>query len=152
MNAIDVLSADHESIRAILRKYRSSPRHGTPRKRSFLSRMRAELEIHSRMAEKVWYPACREAGVSDRAVNAAEEQLRDVFSLLNDLARTHPVDPGFDPAATRLWRAVEQHIRSEESRIFPVAKRRMGTQRLEDLAARLVEVKRKMAPIFRPGG
>lgn len=66
MNAIDLLKADHERVKAILNQLSESTERGVKKRTELLAKLEMEISLHTRLEEEILYPAFRKAGVRIR--------------------------------------------------------------------------------------
>lgn len=93
MNAIDLLKADHERVKAILTQLSESTERGVKKRTELLAKLEMEITIHTKLEEEILYPAFKEAGGKEQDVMyyEAKEEHRTVDSLvLPDLKLTDP--------------------------------------------------------------
>lgn len=98
MNAIDLLKADHEKVKAILTQLSESTDRALKKRSDLLGKLEMEISIHTRLEEEILYPAFKEAGSKEQDVMyfEAKEEHRTVDSLvLPDLKLTDPGTPEF---------------------------------------------------------
>jgi hypothetical protein len=98
MNAIDLLKADHERVKAILAQLSESTSRGIKKRTDLLAKLEMEISIHTRLEEEILYPAYKQAGGKEQAemYYEAKEEHRTVDSLvLPDLKNTDPSTPEF---------------------------------------------------------
>src|SRR6185369_15183944 len=105
-----------------------------------------KLDVHAQIEEKIFYPACR--GLQDedarKMVGESLEEHLIVKRLIAELARLDASDERFEAKATVLKESVEHHADEEEKDLFPEAERELGDDRLEELGARMAELKRRL--------
>jgi iron-sulfur cluster repair protein YtfE (RIC family) len=91
MNAIDLLKADHERVKALLTQLSESTERGVKKRTELLAKLEAEISLHTRLEEEILYPAFRKAGGKEQDImyHEAKEEHRTVDTLvLPDLKQT----------------------------------------------------------------
>lgn len=144
MNAIDLLKADHERVKAILTQLSESTERGVKKRTELLSKLEMEISIHTRLEEEILYPAYKEAGGKEQDVMyyEAKEEHRTVDSLvLPDLKKTDPGTPEFSGRVKVVKELLEHHIEEEETEMFPQANKLLGKAKLNELGQRMEEMK-----------
>lgn len=68
MNAIDLLKADHERVKAILNQLSESTERGVKKRTELLAKLEMEISLHTRLEEEILYPAFRKAGGKDQEI------------------------------------------------------------------------------------
>jgi hemerythrin superfamily protein len=116
-----MLRNDHEKVKALFRDFEAA--HDDDRKQSIVQQATSELEIHSAVEEKVFYPAVR------RDSPDAGEQLDESFEehhvakfLIGELKKMSPTDERFDAKFRVLAENVRHHIKEEEAELFARAR------------------------------
>ncbi|WP_028620232.1 hemerythrin domain-containing protein [Pseudomonas sp. Ant30-3] len=144
MNAIDLLKADHERVKAILTQLSESTERGVKKRTDLLAKLEMEITIHTRLEEEILYPAFKEAGGKEQDIMyyEAKEEHRTVDALvLPDLKKTDPGSLEFSGRVKVVKELLEHHIEEEEEEMFPQAKKLLGNATLEELGAEMEKMK-----------
>ncbi|WP_439878737.1 hemerythrin domain-containing protein [Pseudomonas prosekii] len=144
MNAIDLLKADHERVKAILTQLSDSTERAVKKRVELINKLEMEITIHTRLEEEVLYPAYKKAGGKEVEVMyyEAKEEHRTVDSLvLPDLKVTDPSTPEFAGRVKVVKELLEHHIEEEETEMFPQAKKLLGKAALEELGQQMEALK-----------
>ena len=144
MNAIDLLKADHERVKAILAQLSESTSRGIKKRTDLLAKLEMEISIHTRLEEEILYPAYKQTGGKEQAemYYEAKEEHRTVDSLvLPDLKNTDPSTPEFAGRVKVVKELLEHHIEEEETEMFPQAKKLLGKATLESLGEQMEAMK-----------
>lgn len=144
MNAIDLLKADHEKVKAILTQLSESTDRAVKKRTDLLDKLEMEISIHTQLEEQILYPAFKAAGGKDEAemYYEAKEEHRTVDSLvLPDLKATDPTTPEFAGRVKVVKELLEHHIEEEETDMFPKAKKLLGKSKLDQLGEQMLELK-----------
>ena len=144
MNAIDLLKADHEKVKAILTQLSESTDRAVKKRTDLLDKLEMEISIHTQLEEQILYPAFKAAGGKDEAemYYEAKEEHRTVDSLvLPDLKKTDPTTPEFAGRVKVVKELLEHHIEEEETEMFPQAKKLLGKEKLDQLGEQMLELK-----------
>lgn len=144
MNAIDLLKADHERVKAILTQLSESTERGIKKRTDLLAKLEMEITIHTKLEEEILYPAFKEAGGKEQDVMyyEAKEEHRTVDSLvLPDLKLTDPGTPEFSGRVKVVKELLEHHIEEEETEMFPQATKLLGNTKLNELGQQMEEMK-----------
>ncbi|MFP3496245.1 hemerythrin domain-containing protein [Pseudomonas sp. SIMBA_059] len=151
MNAIDLLKADHEKVKAILTQLSESTERGVKKRTELLDKLEMEVSIHTQLEEQILYPAFKAAGGKDEAemYYEAKEEHRTVDSLvLPDLKSTDPTSPEFAGRVKVVKELLEHHIEEEETEMFPKAKKLLGKAELEQLGEEMLVMKSSLKKSF----
>lgn len=144
MNAIDLLKADHERVKAILTQLSDSTERAVKKRVELINKLEMEITIHTRLEEEVLYPAYKKAGGKEEEVMyyEAKEEHRTVDSLvLPDLKVTDPSTPEFAGRVKVVKELLEHHIEEEETEMFPQAKKLLDKAALEELGQQMEALK-----------
>lgn len=145
MNAIEMLVADHERVKAILEQLSDSTERGVKKRTDLLAKLEMEITLHTQLEEEILYPAFKAAGSKEQDVMyyEAKEEHRTVDSLvLPDLKATDPGTVEFSGRVKVVKELLEHHIEEEESEMFPQAQKLLGDEKLEELGAQMEAMKK----------
>ena len=138
---IEMLKQDHRNVKDLFKKYRSSKEESE--KDEISRHIFAELELHTRIEEEIFYPAMERSG-QDKAEKLVAESFVEhsqVKTLIGELRSLDVADTEFEARMKVLMENVEHHIEEEENELFPMAKKEMSSQ-LEELGSEMEEIKK----------
>ncbi|QVM94671.1 hemerythrin domain-containing protein [Pseudomonas sp. SORT22] len=144
MNAIDLLKADHKTVKALLTQLSESTERGIKKRSELLAKLEMEVAVHTRLEEEILYPVYKKAGAKEQVImyHEAKEEHRTVDSLvLPDLKVTDPGTPEFSGRVKVLKELLEHHIEEEETEMFPQAKKLLGKDVLEAMGEQMEMMK-----------
>ena len=144
MNAIDILKADHERVKAILTQLNDSTERAVKKRTELIGKLEMEITLHTKLEEEILYPAYKKAGgkEQEKMYYEAKEEHRTVDSLvLPDLKATDPASVEFSGRAKVVKELLEHHIEEEETEMFPQAKKLLGKEQLDELGAQMESMK-----------
>ncbi|VVP67067.1 DNA nickase [Pseudomonas fluorescens] len=144
MNAIDILKADHERVKAILTQLEDSTERAVKKRTELLAKLEMEISIHTKLEEEILYPAYKKAGgkEQEKMYYEAKEEHRTVDSLvLPDLKGTDPGSVEFSGRAKVVKELLEHHIEEEETEMFPEARKLLGKAALDELGKQMEMMK-----------
>lgn len=146
MDALQLLTEDHEKVRGLFRQFESAQERGD---RSAMSSTTAEiiqeLKVHTQIEEEVFYPAVQAEGGDklDAMVREGVEEHHVVDMLIEEIEGLDANDKAFAAKMTVLIENVEHHAGEEEDELFPETRTALGAGRLETLGVRLEKAKRQ---------
>ncbi|MDH2429634.1 hemerythrin domain-containing protein [Sphaerisporangium sp. TRM90804] len=146
-DVITVLTTDHREIEVMLAELeRLRGTDERDRRKDLTEQVIIELVRHSVAEEAYLYPAARKlipGGdlLADRDIAEHAEAER----LMKELERTDVGDPAFDPLLDRFTATVREHVREEESRLFPQLVQYADVEELVSLG-RKIQTMKKVAP------
>ncbi len=140
MKATDLLKKQHKQVKALFKKVEKTE---NPReRRRLMEQIEQELKMHSKIEEQIFYPAVRgiETEKAEEMVMEALEEHHVVDLVLIELPQVNPDDERFHAKMTVLSELVEHHAGEEEEEMFPMAEKKLGTEELKALGARMEEM------------
>ena len=151
MNAIELLTEDHERVKDILTRLTESTERAVKTRTELLQKLEMEVTIHTQLEEQILYPAFKEAGVKEevKMYYEAKEEHRAVDSLvLPDLKATDPASLEFSGRAKVCKELLEHHIEEEEEEMFATARELFDEARLEEMGQQMNELKNRLKKEF----
>ncbi|MGE4404985.1 hemerythrin domain-containing protein [Pseudomonas sp.] len=151
MNAIDLLTEDHERVKDLLTRLSESTERALKTRAELLHKLDVEVTIHTQLEEQILYPAYKEAGGKEelKMYHEAKEEHRAVDSLvLPDLKATDPGSVQFSGRVKVCKELLEHHLEEEEAEMFPHARELLGDQRLQEMGRRMAELKVRLKKEF----
>ncbi len=129
MNAIKLITSDHERFRALFRDFEKAAA-GSERRGKIAREVLPMLDAHSRMEEEVFYPALRNSGDEAAQARIAEsyEEHRLQDTLVTELMVMDPNSEQFVAKFKVLSESSELHMKEEEQETLPLAERVLGDE------------------------
>lgn len=144
--ATTMLKAEHEEVRKLFKEFESASENARASRKRIADEVSQKLDVHAQIEEKIFYPACRNLQNEEarKMVGESVEEHLIVKRLIAELAPLDASDDAFESKFTVLKENVEHHADEEESDLFPVAEKELGDERLEELGARMAQLKRRL--------
>ncbi len=153
MDAIKLLTQDHQAVRELLTQLAESSARATKKRADLLSEIATQLKAHTTIEEEIFYPAFKAAGdKSEDAMmyfEALEEHRAAGDLVLPDLLQTPTNSEKFSGRAKVLKELVEHHADEEEKSMFKRAKQLMDTAELKELGEKLEARKMELLEQFK---
>jgi len=143
MDAIELLKADHDEVRALFEQFRQAHEaEDTDRMKELQQQIFTELETHTRIEEEIFYPAVREADEEELAetVDEGVQEHHVVKVLMREIESVSGEDT-FVAKMKVLMENVEHHADEEEEDMFPDVRQRFDQARLDELGAEMEAAK-----------
>jgi hemerythrin-like domain-containing protein len=143
-DAIVLLKQDHKEIRALFREFENAGERATKRKERLVERILEALTVHTYIENECMYPEVRKLlpDLEDDVLESFEEHhVADVLCM--ELATMGPDDERFDAKTTVLIENVSHHMDEEEEDWFPKVRAGLGRKQLQEIGARMIELKKK---------
>jgi len=146
-DAIDLLTQDHREVKAMFDAFKKlkDTDDADGDKDDLVEQICTALTIHATIEEEIFYPAVR-AGIEDQdLMDEADVEHAGAKELIAQLQAASPGDDHYDAKVTVLGELVDHHVKEEEGKMFPKAKKAIDTkavgaalaQRKEELASEL---------------
>ncbi len=140
MNAVELLKADHDTVDRLFQKVKATDESEHP---ALFAKIAAELEVHTHIEEKIFYPKLMADGdqeLQDLTKEGIEEHhqvklfLREIPQLVDDSDK-------FEPKLTVLMEDVEHHVMEEEGEMFKMVEDQFDKATLEELGKEMAKEK-----------
>jgi hemerythrin-like domain-containing protein len=145
MNAIQLLTKDHDEVKELFKQFESAGDRANKKKQTISEQVIKELKAHTKIEEQIFYPAVLEKGDKETKALIREgiEEHRIADFMIGRLQSTNPEDETFDAKFKALTDCVKHHIEEEEGQLFPEAKKILRDQ-LETLGAEMEALEKKL--------
>lgn len=142
-NAIELLSKDHDEVEKLFKQFQKLSRDGG-RKTEIVRQICTALTVHSEIEEEIFYPAVREAlgEKGECLMDEAAVEHDSIKNLVEQIENARGNDEMLAARMTVLGEYVMHHVKEEEGKIFPKAKR--ARLDMEELGAELLERKMEL--------
>lgn len=145
-NAITLLKNDHKTVRKLLSQLDKAQMAN--RRRELLKQIEKEIKIHTKIEEKIFYPAFKKAAKTkqDNKIffeSHEEHHLADLVLLA--LKKTPVASDQFAAKAKVLKDLIEHHADEEETEMFPRARKILSEDQLRALGEQLQQAKLLLA-------
>jgi hemerythrin superfamily protein len=140
MDAIELLTADHEHVKALFEQYEGLGDRAHISKKKLATEICTELTKHATAEEEIFYPAVEAAGKEEHElVDEATVEHASAKDLIAQIMAMEPSEELFDAKVKVLSEMIEHHVKEEEGEMFPKA-RKAGLD-LMQLGQRIAERK-----------
>jgi hemerythrin superfamily protein len=143
-DAIVILKDDHKKIKKLFKQFQGAADNATERKGDIVKQILEELTVHTYLENECMYPEVRQLlpDLEDDVLESYEEH--HVADLLcAELFAMDPDDERYDAKTTVLIENVTHHIDEEEHDWFPKVREGLGRKQLQELGARMNELRDK---------
>jgi hemerythrin superfamily protein len=143
-DAIVLLKDDHKEIRRLFKQFQNAGENATATKGKTVDAILEALTVHTYIENECMYPEVRKLmpDLDDDILESYEEHhVADV--LCSELAALKPEAEHFDAKTTVLIENVTHHMDEEEAEWFPKVRKGLSRTQLQDVGARMVELKKK---------
>ena len=129
MDATRILEVDHREVEDLFAKIEKAD--GVKRQ-PFIDKLVNSLRAHMELEEAVLYPKMHSV-TGEEAVQEAKTEHELARSMLDEMVRLAPDEPGFGAALDSVKAGISHHVKEEEEEVFPRL-RKNGASVLEEIA------------------
>ena len=134
MDPFELLKADHRKVEQLFSQLESAS--GT-RKLQVFEQIKTELELHTHIEEKIFYPALEDPKETHDLALEAYEEHDVVKKLLKELGKARTANDEWEAQAKVLQENVEHHVEEEENELFTKAESALDEEELESLGEQM---------------
>ena len=113
-DAIALLKADHRTVKDLFAQFEKAS--GDGKKQKLALQICAELTVHAKIEEEIFYPAC-EGKVEDDLIREAYVEHDGAKVLIAEIEGGAPSDEYYDAKVKVLQEQIEHHVQEEEQRM-----------------------------------
>jgi hemerythrin superfamily protein len=118
-NATQLIRQDHKKVEGLFKKFEQAKSMGT--KRRIAEQAMAEIELHAKLEEEIFYPAVKKETGDQEMVNEAKEEHQTVKNLIREIRRMNGEDEAFEAKFSELMDNVKHHVEEEQGEMLPKA-------------------------------
>lgn len=118
-DAIAFLVADHKKVKALFEEFEGLSDRSKASKKKIADQICNELNVHTEIEEKIFYPAIRKPLNDDDLLDEAVVEHASAKDLIIQIQEMDPGDDLYDAKVQVLAEQVEHHIEEEEKDMFP---------------------------------
>jgi hemerythrin-like domain-containing protein len=141
-DAIVLLKEDHKEVRRLFRAFQAAGPEAKATKHQLVDKIVEALTVHTYIEKEAMYPRVR------ALVPALEAEILESFEehhvadvLCAELDAMGPDDERFDAKTAVLIDTVSRHIEKEETDWFPKVRAALGRKELQEIGARMLDVR-----------
>lgn len=146
MDALDLLTADHNRVRGLFAQFReASDGDDTTKMEAVAAKIFEDLEVHTKIEEQIFYPAVHD--LNDELAEVVDEGVEEhhvVETLMTEARQLPASDPRWKAKLTVLMENVEHHAEEEETELFPQVRSACDAKKREEWAERMESLKAEL--------
>jgi hemerythrin superfamily protein len=137
MNAVDVLKKQHREVEKLFKQAMKAEK--SRERRQLVDEIERKLKLHTTTEEEIFYPAFKEIGTkkAEEMTLEAIEEHHVVDLVLAELPKVDVEADTFEAKMTVLCELVDHHVQEEQDEMFPMAEKKLGDEKLDELGDRL---------------
>jgi hemerythrin-like domain-containing protein len=140
MDAFNLLKTDHRNVEELFSQLESA---SGQRKLRLFEQIKTELELHTHIEEKFFYPALEKPKQTHDLTLEAYEEHNVVKKLLQQMSRAKSPTDEWEAQAKVLQENVEHHVEEEENELFPKAQAVLSEDDIEELGEQMAAEKER---------
>lgn len=145
MDAIQLLKEDHQKVKKLMEQIEKTTERGGKTREELFGKLMAELTIHEKIEEEIFYPAVKERAETKKVEELIAESYEEhhfVDVVAAEIKQT-PFEAEEWAAKFKVMKEnVEHHaIEEEEGKLFPKVRRAFSPEELRDLGTQMLELK-----------
>jgi hypothetical protein len=137
MDAIKLLTADHDKVKKLLTELESTTERGVKTRSELFATIKGELTLHETVEEEIFYPELKAHPKAKDIVLEGYEEHHVVDMLMGELEALDVSDETWGAKALVMKENIEHHIEEEEGEMFTKARQVFDAEELDDLGARM---------------
>jgi len=134
MDVYQLLKQDHQKARQLFKKLSDTTERAEKTRENLFTQLKQELELHTQVEEKHFYPALSDAAATKGLVKEALEEHNEVKQALKALAKADVTAENWIKDVAELQKNVEHHVEEEETELFPLAQKILDKAKAEQIA------------------
>lgn len=144
MNAIELLKEDHKKVDILFQKVQATEES---EHLELFEQIRQELEVHTHIEEKIFYPKLIEEGDEElqKITKEGIEEHRQAKMFLRELSSLTEDSEKFEPKMKVLMEDIKHHVQEEEGQMFPMVQEQFDEYTLQMLGKELEKEKQSFA-------
>ena len=142
MDAISLLKDDHEKVKKMLADGEETTERAEKTRTEVFAKIKEEMLIHERIEEEIFYPALKQHPKAKEIVLEGFEEHHVVDEIMGELEATDVTDEQWGAKFKVMKENIEHHIEEEESEMFKQARQVFSSEELEELGARMMQLKK----------
>jgi len=141
VDAIALLKADHEKVKALLTELETTTERGVKTRSELFATIKGELTVHEIIEEEIFYPELKAHPKARDIVLEGFQEHHVVDLLMGELESLDVSDETWGPKALVMKENIEHHIEEEEGEMFTKARQVFDRAELDDLGERMAKRK-----------
>ncbi len=143
MDAFQILAKDHRVVDQLFERIEKTDNRGANQRGQLYQKLHNELELHTQLEEKFFYPLLKEHNDTKELVSEALEENSEIKQMLHEIGSLSAEDDQWSELINELKMAVQHHVRQEEDQIFPAARAKLDEAQINELGRRIQKMKEK---------
>jgi hemerythrin superfamily protein len=148
MDALTLLEQDHQKVKKLMGEIEKTTERGVKTREELFTNLVDELTVHEKIEEQIFYPEVKERATSKNLEDLVTESYEEHHFV--DMVKAEIENTPFEAEE---WAAkfkvmmenIEHHaFEEEEGKMFPKVRKAFSKSELEDMGARMAELKEQL--------
>jgi hemerythrin-like domain-containing protein len=140
MDLFQLIRQDHQKAKRLFERVAETS-GGTQSRPRLFAELKHELELHTEVEEKFFYPALHRHDEAKDLIEEALDEHGDMKEVLDALDRADKESDNWTDQLDELHEDVEHHVEEEETEIFPLAQKLLDPAELKTIASEIEKAK-----------
>ncbi len=146
MDAFQILAKDHRVVDQLFERIEKTDNRGANQRGQLYQKLHNELELHTQLEEKFFYPTLKEHNDTKELVSKSLDENSEIKQMLHEIRSLSAEDDQWSEMINELKMTVQHHVRQEEDQIFPAARAKLDEAQINELGRRIQKMKEKASP------
>jgi hemerythrin-like domain-containing protein len=144
---IKIIKNDHRQVEELFKKFEDLSDRAVAKKRTVALQICEMLTTHARMEEKLLYPVFLEKfkKKGDKLVEEAAAEHEVAKHLITQIQMISPTEPQFEAKVTVLKEYITHHVKEEEKKLLPMAKKNFSKEELLQIGDNMEQFKASLS-------
>ena len=143
MDGLSLLKQDHHKAKEAIKNIEKTSDQATKERGELFQSLVDDLTVHERIEEEIFYPALEEQPKTKDLILESYVEHNVVDELTDEISTIELGDEKWLPTFKVFKENLEHHMKEEEDELFPKTKSIFSSEKLEDLGARMAELKER---------
>ncbi|HZI20091.1 MAG TPA: hemerythrin domain-containing protein [Pyrinomonadaceae bacterium] len=152
MNAFQLLKEDHQKVDSIFQQLEPTTERAEKTRQELFARLRMELDIHTQIEEKIFYPSIKQAAETREITLEGYEEHHVIKTILEEMQGLDVTDEQWTAKLKVLKENVEHHVEEEEEEMFQKARNVLTEEEITQLGEQMMEMKKTLQEQARSAG
>jgi len=148
MDALTLLEQDHQKVKKLMGEIEKTTERGAKTREELFTKLVQELTVHEKIEEQIFYPAVKDAAKTKKLEEIVTESFEEhhfVNVVIAEIKETPFEAEEWAAKFSVMMENVQHHaFEEEEGEMFPKVRKLFSKSELEELGARMEELKTQL--------
>jgi hemerythrin superfamily protein len=143
MDVYQVLMQDHRRVEHLFGEIEKTDNREVEKRAQLFATLRKEIEDHSIVEENIFYPWIEKLLGTKELVEQSFEEHAGFEAIIQEIFQMRTNKDDWLEKISELKDVVQQHMRNEEDKMVPAARKELNESRAEELGRQILEMKQR---------